>query len=128
MTETQTIARAMLDVLECSGQISFDIDDPQKLDEDLFRAFVVGKDAMLKHRARYQRPIEVKAGQVWEDNDARRGASGRGPRRGTILRVVKMGNSKDFAAVKWDTGRVTEVSLKRFRPTSTGYRLVSDAK
>lgn len=68
----------------------------------------------------------VRVGQVWQDADPR--AEGR------RLRVVEVGAT--HAAVELVAprepvsnarpGRRTRIRLDRFRPTSTGYRLVKD--
>lgn len=73
---------------------------------------------------------EVKPGQVWADNDTRS--------EGRTLRVDAIEDSKAVCTIltnsslesSWprqDTrGRVTRISLTRFRPTATGYRLIWD--
>jgi hypothetical protein len=82
--------------------------------------------------------VRVRVGQIWQDNDKRS--------RGRKLLVVKIG--KKYATVElvdartWPNrsaslrdddprraqpGRRTYIRLDRFRPTSTGYRLVEDA-
>lgn len=82
--------------------------------------------------------IEVKPGQVWADNDWRS--------EGRTLRVDEVGethasctvltNSQtvqadlDLRGPVWRTdsrGKKTRIALKRFKPTSTGYRLLEDA-
>ena len=60
--------------------------------------------------------VQVKVGQVWKDNDKRS--------LGRELTVVEIAG--DYAKCKATTGKVTRVRLSRFRPTSTGYALVSD--
>jgi hypothetical protein len=69
---------------------------------------------------------EVKVGQVWADNDKRQ----RKARTVTVIAVQKEFDgvplSNPYAVVKSSTGRCTSVRLDRFRPTSTGYRLVQD--
>ena len=77
--------------------------------------------------------IEVRPGQVWADNDPRS--------EGRTLRVDSIEGSKAVCTVltnsdntdlssPWQRdmrGKQTRVSLVRFRPTSTGYRLLTDA-
>jgi hypothetical protein len=83
-------------------------------------------------------PPEVKPGQIWADNDKR--ATGRtirvdsiegGKAVCTILtnpdyydREVKAGRS---AWVVDKRGKTTKISISRFRPTNSGYRLVKEA-
>ncbi|TQS30023.1 hypothetical protein [Microbispora sp. KK1-11] len=81
---------------------------------------------------------EVRPGQIWADNDPRSA--------GRTLRVDAVENGKATCTVLTNTtkaqekldrgsawfqdtrGRVTRISLSRFRPTSTGYRLVSEGE
>jgi len=66
---------------------------------------------------------EVRVGQIWADNDKRS--------RGRKVRVVEVGETHatvEEVVTGW-TGRPprrTRIRLDRFRPTSTGYRLVSE--
>lgn len=62
----------------------------------------------------------VRVGQVWQDNDTRQ-RNDPTPRRGKVVKIFG-----GFATVEWNTGRTTQVSLKRFRPNSTGYKLIKD--
>lgn len=62
-------------------------------------------------------PYGVKVGQVWQDNDWR----GDG-RRGTVVSV-----ENTHARVDWGAN-TTRIKLTRFKPTSTGYRLIQDVK
>lgn len=71
---------------------------------------------------------EVKVGQVWADNDARA--------RGRTLEVLEVGENHAvckvltparFANVS-TTGRTVRIMLRRFKPNSTGYRLLEDTK
>jgi hypothetical protein len=76
---------------------------------------------------------DVKPGQVWADNDARS--------EGRTLRVESVENGKAVCTVltnadcvnvdsAWQRdmrGTTTRISVSRFRPTSSGYRLVEDA-
>jgi hypothetical protein len=63
---------------------------------------------------------EVRPGQVWADNDWR--AHGR-----TVL-VLAVDETHATVQSPSGRGRKTRIRLDRFRPTSTGYRLVSEAK
>jgi ABC-type phosphate transport system auxiliary subunit len=81
--------------------------------------------------------IQVKPGQIWTDNDKR--AAGR------TVRVERVEGGKAVCVVltnrdaaqreldrgsPWCTdmrGKTTRISLSRFKPTNTGYRLVKDA-
>ena len=69
-------------------------------------------------RVRESNPHGVKVGQVWQDNDARSGG-----RQGRVLEVTET-----HARVEWYSGTSTKVRLDRFKPTSTGYRLIKDVK
>lgn len=60
-------------------------------------------------------------GQVWADNDWRSA--------GRKLLIVKIEGDYAICSVVWPhhkTRKRTKVALRRFRPNSTGYRLVSD--
>lgn len=81
---------------------------------------------------------EVKPGQVWADNDPRSD--------GRTLRVDRIEGDKAACTVLTNTqqadlglrdnspwvrdmrGKTTRISLSRFRPTSTGYRLLSEGE
>jgi len=66
---------------------------------------------------------EVKVGQIWKDNDKR------GPDRYLIVCVVETEKAICLECTKNGnpvTKRKTRISLSRFRPTSTGYRLISE--
>ena len=66
----------------------------------------------------------VRTGQVWADNDPRSA-----PR---TVRVLEVDDEKALvevvtpAAAATNAGARTRISVKRFRPTTTGYRLVED--
>lgn len=62
-------------------------------------------------------PHGVKIGQVWQDNDKRTSY-----RKG---RVIDM--SETHARMDWGYTQ-TSVKLARFKPTSTGYRLIEDVE
>lgn len=62
-------------------------------------------------------PYGVKVGQTWQDNDKR------GPRRTGIVVLIE----ETHARVDWGPS-ITRVKLTRFKPTSTGYRLIQDVK
>lgn len=61
---------------------------------------------------------KVRVGQIWEDNDQRQRIFSR---HGEVVKIIG-----DYAEVKWNTGRTTSVNIKRFRPNSTGYKLIQD--
>lgn len=63
-------------------------------------------------------PHNVKVGQRWKDNDRRSG--------GRIGKVLEVGET--HARVEWYSGTSTRIRLDRFKPTSTGYRLIEDVK
>lgn len=59
----------------------------------------------------------VRRGRVWADNDKRS--------HGRRLMVLEVDDT--HARVVWaDTRRHTRIRLSRFRPNSTGYRLIHD--
>ena len=60
-------------------------------------------------------PHGVKVGQVWADNDKRS--------RGRRVTVLEVGDEKALVTTGF---KKTWIRLTRFRPNSTGYRLVSD--
>lgn len=68
---------------------------------------------------------EVKAQQVWADNDPRS--------KGRTLKVLAVADGKALCEVLTDSematisrvGKTTRISLTRFKPNSTGYSLVS---
>lgn len=91
-------------------------EDEQESIELLHSAFAEGVRVSLEW---HDNPIEVEVGQVWSDNDHRQRSN---PRKGTIVSV-----GPDSAKIKWDTGKSSTIKLARFRPNSTGYKLVSDA-
>lgn len=63
----------------------------------------------------------VQVDQVWEDNDPRIGTSGFTGRR--MVRILAI--EHDYAKVSnVNTGRTSRIKLERFKPTTTGYRLV----
>ncbi|MBM0274114.1 DUF6354 family protein [Micromonospora tarensis] len=75
----------------------------------------------------------VEPGQVWADNDRR--SAGRkvrvvevGATHATVELVDQRGRPArgHEAQQQAEPGRRTRIRLDRFRPTSTGYRLVSD--
>lgn len=67
---------------------------------------------------------EVAKDQVWADNDPRS--------KGRTLKVLAVTDSKAVCEVLTDAdntkrsqvGQVTRISLHRFKPTASGYRLV----
>lgn len=77
--------------------------------------------------------VQVKPGQVWADNDPRH-------EHRRLIRVVRVTGPSDARpnsarCVAWyedgphanRDARDTWIRLDRFRPTATGYRLVSEA-
>lgn len=72
---------------------------------------------------------EVRVGQIWQDNDPR--ADGRTIR---IVEVdathatVELVSQRAVGHQQAKPGRRSRIRLDRFRPTSTGYRLVEDAE
>jgi hypothetical protein len=64
---------------------------------------------------------DVKPGQIWADNDPR--CAGR---RMRIIRVDETHATVSPVAPK-ARGRATRIRLDRFNPTSSGYRLISEA-
>jgi hypothetical protein len=69
-----------------------------------------------------QEKIEVKVGQVWKDYDIR-SRSDAGAR---LIKILSIENGKATVQCPTGRGRKTKVRLDRFRPTSTGYALVTD--
>ena len=61
--------------------------------------------------------MEVKAGQIWKDNDKRVGER--------FLKILELQDDK-AVVVNVETNKKTKISLTRFKPTSTGYVLVED--
>lgn len=99
--------------------------------EGLQRAFAAAKATRT--------PVpDVRPGQVWADADSRT--------TGRTLRVDRIEDTKAVCVVLTNSiatqheidrgnrhaqdcrGRLTRISLARFRPTSTGYRLISDTE
>ena len=70
--------------------------------------------------------MKVRVGQLWADNDPR--AAGRTIRItevGKYIATAEVITSADYADDK-SVGRSTRISLSRFKPTSTGYRLLNE--
>lgn len=67
--------------------------------------------------------VEVKVGQVWEDNDPRQKKEGIAVRRVKILEIV---DGRALVQHPSGMGRKTKVRVNRFRPTASGYKLVED--
>jgi hypothetical protein len=71
--------------------------------------------------------VTVHVGQTWADNDPRSA--------GRTVRVDRIDGDKAVCTVLSNTescvrdmrGKQTTISLARFKPTKTGYRLVSEA-
>lgn len=73
------------------------------------------QDAQRARREAEANPYGVKVGQVWQDNDKRSSY-----RKGRVIEVTEEHARMDWGATK------TRVSLSRFKPTNTGYRLIQD--
>jgi hypothetical protein len=72
--------------------------------------------------------IEVRAGQLWQDNDPRIAEMKRGKR---LVRVTVVGDTHAQVETWYDgdigvNSRTGRVRLDRFRPSSTGYKLIED--
>lgn len=65
--------------------------------------------------------VEVKVGQVWEDNDPRQQKQGVAVRR---IKVLEIADGKALCQHPSGQGRKTKIRLDRFRPTKSGYKLV----
>lgn len=71
--------------------------------------------------------IDVQVGQVWADNDPR--VAGR------TIKVEAIDGNKAVCRVlatpfdypQGRTGHTTKIALRRFKPTTTGYRLIREA-
>lgn len=73
--------------------------------------------------------IDVRAGQLWQDNDPRIAEAKKGNR---MVRVTFVGPTHAQVETWYDGeigahSRTGRVRLDRFRPSSTGYKLVEDA-
>lgn len=64
---------------------------------------------------------DVRPGQVWADNDRRSSH-----RRLAVIEVTDLGDGPRALVENTVTGDRTRIAVRRFRPTSTGYRLVKD--
>lgn len=62
--------------------------------------------------------IEVKVGQIWEGNDPRSAKR--------LLKVLEIKDGKAVVQHPRGIGMKTKIKLSRFKPTSTGYKLVQD--
>lgn len=109
------------------GEIALSVDKRQMM-TDIAALLRQGAAAVEVERDRAfpeSEPV-VKAGQVWADNDKR--SEGRkvrilsvGETHAVVEQYVPRGSSAK-------PGRQTQIRLDRFRPTSTGYRLVQDVE
>jgi len=70
--------------------------------------------------------MDVKVNQVWADNDPR--VPWRKIRVDKIVRGYAMVTVVENPTQTNSVGKRRKIRLDRFRPTSTGYRLVSEAK
>ena len=66
--------------------------------------------------------VEVKVGQVWEDWDIRTRVSG--PRR--RIKIMEIKDGRATVQHPSGTGTKTKIRVDRFKPTTTGYKLVED--
>lgn len=67
--------------------------------------------------------VEVKVGQVWEDNDPRQKKEGIAIRR---IKVLEIKDGRARVQSPSGLGARTWIRLNRFRPTASGYKLVED--
>lgn len=68
--------------------------------------------------------MDVKKGQVWQDNDPRYKRWKHGYKRLiVVLRVLSDGRA---LVRNLKTSRKTKIRLSRFKPTNTGYKFVSE--
>lgn len=67
--------------------------------------------------------VEVKVGQVWEDNDPRIIRGGHAPRR---VKILEIKDGRALVQHPSGMGRKTKVRVDRFRPTASGYKLVEN--
>jgi hypothetical protein len=71
---------------------------------------------------------EVRVGQVWASNDWRDQRKNPVPTFKVHVITHYGDPAKSYATVMWEhSGRRSRILLRRFRPNSTGYRLVEDA-
>lgn len=66
--------------------------------------------------------IEVRPGQIWKDWDKR--VRDRDPGRRVRVESIEGGHA---ICTNVDTGKTTKIKLDRFRPTSKGYKFMSEA-
>ncbi len=66
---------------------------------------------------------QVKVGQIWSDHDTRF----RNTAHRRWLRVDAV-DDRFATCTNTVTGRITRLSIKRMRPTSTGYKLEKDVE
>ena len=59
---------------------------------------------------------DVKPGQIWADNDKRS--------HGRTIKVLEVDETHALVQSPTGLGRKTKIRLSRFRPDSTGYRLL----
>ena len=91
------------------------------------------KRAFAAARATRTETPDVRPGQVWADNDPR--SAGRTLRVDAIdgdKAVCTILTNTDSANIRWQQrdmcGKQTRISLSRFKPTRTGYRLARDSQ
>jgi len=63
--------------------------------------------------------IKVRSGQLWQDNDVRFRDNPR------IISIESISGDGKYATCRnVQTGKITRIAVDRFKPTSTGYKLV----
>lgn len=72
--------------------------------------------------------IEVRVGQIWQDNDPRIAEMKKGRR---LISVTAVGDTHATVETWYEdeigkNSRTGRVRLNRFRPSSTGYKLIAD--
>lgn len=73
-------------------------------------------------------PTVIRPGQIWQDNDKRSyGRKVRVVETDTTHALVELYVPRGAGHLHAKPGRQTRIRLDRFRPTSTGYRLIQDA-
>lgn len=63
-------------------------------------------------------PHGIKVGQIWQDNDKRM--------NGRQIKVISIEGAYAFCRHPQGIGRPVRIRLDRFRPTSTGFVLISE--
>ena len=68
--------------------------------------------------------IEVKVGQIWEDCDSRAVQAGI-HRRLMVVEIIDVNGVKKAVCQHPRGGQKTKIRLDRFKPSTTGYKLIS---